>query len=129
MRLIAAYDHVTALPHVTQGHPRVTDPGSSFCAVQRRLLQPSEECCQQTHVQFTGGHAAETDSSFLPWTQLISPAGLDKALLKYCRSALLNKALQQCEKVITLEHVKHYFNLDIARFSTDKCVLVLRVVS
>lgn len=52
--------------HNTQDPLRVTDPGSSFCAVQRRLLPPSEEYCQQTHGQFTGGHAAETDSSSLP---------------------------------------------------------------
>lgn len=105
-RLITAYYHVTAVPHVTQDHPRVRDPGSSFCRVQRKLLQPLKECCQQTHVQFTGGHAAGTDSSFLPWTQLTSPAGLDKALLKYCRSVLLSNTLQQCEKVTTLERVK-----------------------
>lgn len=85
--------------HVTQDPVKVTDPGSSFSAVQRRLLLPSEGFCQQTLGQSTDGHAAETDSSSSPWTQLTSPAGLDEALLRCCRSDLLSNTLPQCEKL------------------------------
>lgn len=85
-------------PYITQDPLKVTDPGSSFCAVQKKLLLPSEECCLQTHGQSTGGHVAETDSSSLPWTRLTSPAGLEKVLLKYCRSDLLSNTLPQSDK-------------------------------
>lgn len=86
------------LPCVTQDPLRVRDPGSSFCAVQRRLPPPSEGCCQPTHGQSTGGHAAKTSSSSLPLTQQTSPAGLDEALLKCCRSDQLSNMLLRAEK-------------------------------
>lgn len=73
------------LPHVTQGLGRPTNLGSSFCIVQRKLLLPSEGCCQLTQGQSTGGIAAETDSFSLPWTLLTLPVGLEEGSLKSCR--------------------------------------------
>ncbi|XP_069545433.1 sperm-associated antigen 5 isoform X1 [Brachyistius frenatus] len=87
-----------SFPHTCQDLLKVTDPGSSFCAVQRRRPLPSEGCCQQTPAQSTGGLDAETDSSSSPLTQLTSPAGLGKALLRCCRSDLFSAIWSQCEE-------------------------------
>lgn len=78
------------LPPVTQGLERPTNPSSSFCTVQKRLLLPSKGCSRLTQGQSTGGIAAETNSFSLPWTQLTSPVGLEKGLLKCCRCGLFN---------------------------------------
>lgn len=81
---------ITVLMHVTQVSLRVTDPGSSFSTVQRKLLLPSGASCLQTHGQFIEGRAVKTDSSSSPWIRPTSPAGLDQGLLKYCKSAQLS---------------------------------------
>ena len=89
---------------VTQEPLRVTDPGSSSCTVGRRLQPPSEGFFQQTRGRATGGHAAGTDSSSSRWTRLILPAGLDKALLRCCRSGLLSSTAPKGEDKVSYVH-------------------------